>query len=287
MALRRLTIVVNRTKPGVDEIVRAVQEAARKAGAELKVAEGWPVGREALKGADACGVVGGDGTFLGVAEAAALEGVPLFGINRGKLGFLAAYPGEDIGATLQSILAGDFRVEKRALLEIRFADRSFALALNDLVIKTRDVFRMGRFAVLQGALLVAAVGEHGEPLIADGARVNEYRADGLILATPTGTSAYNLAAGGPLVDPAASVIALTPICAHTLSNRPFIFDGGTELEIRSEDSALLGLSVDGRETLEAQPRLPLVIRTAKVQLALLRPKTLTHFDVLRSKLKWS
>ena len=250
MALRRLTIVVNRTKPGVDEIVRAVQEAARKAGAELKVAEGWPVGREALKGADACGVVGGDGTFLGVAEAAALEGVPLFGINRGKLGFLAAYPGEDIGATLQSILAGDFRVEKRALLEIRFADRSFALALNDLVIKTRDVFRMGRFAVL-----------------ADGARVNEYRADGLILATPTGTSAYNLAAGGPLVDPAASVIALTPICAHTLSNRPFIFDGGTELEIRSEDSALLGLSVDGRETLEAQPRLPLVIRTAKVQLA--------------------
>jgi NAD+ kinase len=117
--------------------------------------------------------------------------------------------------------------------------------------------------------------------------VNEYRADGLILASPTGTSAYNLAAGGPLVDPAASVIVLTPICAHTLSNRSVIFDGETELEIRSEDSALLGLSVDGRETLEAQSRLPLIIRTAKVQLALLRPKSLTHFDVLRSKLKWS
>jgi NAD+ kinase len=117
--------------------------------------------------------------------------------------------------------------------------------------------------------------------------VNEYRADGLIIASPTGTSAYNLAAGGPLVDPAASVLVLTPICAHTLSNRSVIFDGETELEIRSEDSSLLGLSVDGRETLEAQRRLPLVIRTAKVQLALLRPKSLTHFDVLRSKLKWS
>jgi NAD+ kinase len=90
-----------------------------------------------------------------------------------------------------------------------------------------------------------------------------------------------------LVDPAASVIALTPICAHTLSNRSVIFDGETELEIASEDVAQLGLSVDGRPTLEAQGRLPLGIRTAKVQLGLLRPKTLTHFDVLRSKLKWS
>ncbi len=215
MAIRRLTLVVNRTKPGVDDIVRSVQEAAQKAGVTLTVADGWPVSRATLKGADACGVVGGDGTFLGVAEAAALEGVPLFGINRGKLGFLAAYPSEDVGASLQSILSGDFRVEKRALLEIRFADGSFALALNDLVIKTRDVFRMGRFAVL-----------------ADGARVNEYRADGLILASPTGTSAYNLAAGGPLVDPAASVLVLTPICAHTLSNRSVIFDGETELEVR-------------------------------------------------------
>jgi NAD+ kinase len=122
---------------------------------------------------------------------------------------------------------------------------------------------------------------------ADAGHVNEYRADGLILATPTGSTAYNLAAGGPLVDPAASVIALTPICAHTLSNRSVIFDGETELEVLSEDVAHLGLSVDGRPTLEAQGRLPLVVRTAKVQLSLIRPKNLTHFDILRNKLKWS
>lgn len=270
MAIRRLALVVNRTKPGVDEIVRDVEESAREAGVTLSIADRWPMDRASLQGADACCVVGGDGTFLGVAEAAALEGVPIFGINRGKLGFLAAYPSEDVRASLRSVLAGDFRRENRALLEIRFADGSFALALNDLVIKTRDVFRMGRFSVR-----------------ADGARVNEYRADGLILATPTGTSAYNLAAGGPLVDPAASVIVLTPICAHTLSNRSVIFDGESELEIASEDSAQLGLSVDGRPTLEAQSRLPIGIRTAKVQLGLLRPKSLSHFDVLRSKLKWS
>ena len=270
MSLRRLALVVNRTKPGVDVIVRAVQEAALAAGVTVTVTDAWPVLRESLRGCDACGVVGGDGTFLGVAEAAALEGVPLFGINRGKLGFLAAYSGDDVGASIRSILAGDFRRENRALLEIRFADGTFALALNDLVLKTREVFRMGRFSVR-----------------ADGARVNEYRADGLILATPTGTSAYNLAAGGPLVDPAAAVIVLTPICAHTLSNRSVIFDGETELEISSEDSAQLGLSVDGRPTLEAQGRLPITVRTAKVQLSLLRPKSLSHFDVLRSKLKWS
>jgi len=270
MALRRLALIVNRSKPGVDEIVRTIREVTHSAGVTLVTADHWPINRETIKGCDACCVVGGDGTFLGVAEPAALEGVPLFGINRGKLGFLAAYPSEDVAGSIRTILAGDYRLENRALLEIRFANGSFNLALNDVVLKTRDVFRMGRFTVR-----------------ADAGHVNEYRADGLILATPTGSTAYNLAAGGPLVDPAASVIALTPICAHTLSNRSVIFDGETELEVLSEDVAHLGLSVDGRPTLEAQGRLPLVVRTAKVQLSLIRPKNLTHFDILRNKLKWS
>jgi NAD+ kinase len=115
MAIRRLTLVVNRTKPGVDDIVRAVQDATQKAGVALTVADGWPISCATLKGADACGVVGGDGTFLGVAEAAALEGVPLFGINRGKLGFLAAYPSEDVGASLQSIPRRETRAPRNPL----------------------------------------------------------------------------------------------------------------------------------------------------------------------------
>ena len=117
MAFRRLALVVNRTKTGVEDIVRAVQEATAEAGVQLVVADSWPVDRATLRGSDACCVVGGDGTFLGVAEPAALEGVPLFGINRGKLGFLAAYPSDDVGASLRSILAGDFRRENRALLD--------------------------------------------------------------------------------------------------------------------------------------------------------------------------
>ena len=138
-------------------------------------------------------MVGGDGTFLGLAEAAALEGIPLFGINRGKLGFLAAYPSDDVSASIKSILSGDYQLDRRALIEIRFADGSFALALNDIVLKTREVFRMGRFSVK-----------------ANNQVVNEFRADGLILATPTGSTAYNLAAGGPLVDPAAAIITDCP-----------------------------------------------------------------------------
>ena len=270
MTIRRLALFVNRTKPGVDEIVRAVEETTRKAGVSLTIADAWPVKRESIAGCDAGGVVGGDGTFLGLAEAAALEGIPLFGINRGKLGFLAAYPSDDVSASIKSILAGDYQLDRRALIEIRFADGSFALALNDIVLKTREVFRMGRFSVK-----------------ANNQVVNEFRADGLILATPTGSTAYNLAAGGPLVDPAAAIIALTPICAHTLSNRTMIFDGEAELEVSSEDVNLLGISVDGRATLEAQGRLPLQVRSAKVQLSLIRPKNLSHFEVIRNKLKWS
>lgn len=269
MAIRKLALVVNRAKTGADDIVAEIGQVAGEAGVEV-VPVGWPVEPAKLRGADACCVVGGDGTFLGVAEAAAREGVPLFGVNRGKLGFLAAYPAEDVAASLRSVLAGKCRREDRALLEVRFADGSFALALNDVVIKTRDVFRMAKLAVK-----------------ADGHPVNTYRADGLILATPTGSSAYNLAAGGPLIDPAASVIALTPLCAHTLSNQPLVFSAESEIQVESLDAVPLGLSVDGRETLDASGRLPLVVRTAKVRLGILRPADLSHFDVLRSKLRWT
>lgn len=269
MPIRTLALVVNRDKPGTETILQEIERAAAEAGVAVQ-AVGWPIVQAKLQGAEACCVVGGDGTFLGVAEAAAKEGVPLFGINRGKLGFLAAYPAEDVAASVRSVLAGNCRREERALIEVRFADGSTALALNDLVIKTRDVFRMARLAVL-----------------ADGEPVNTYRADGLIVATPTGSSAYNLAAGGPLIAPNASVIALTPLCAHSLSNQPLVFSSEAEIRVESLDAVPLGLSVDGRETLDASTRLPLMVRTAKVRLAILRPKGLSHFDVLRSKLRWT
>jgi NAD+ kinase len=269
MTIRTLALVVNRAKPGTETIVAEISRVCSEVGVTLREVA-WPIDPKGLRGADACCVVGGDGTFLGVAETAAREAVPMFGINRGKLGFLAAYPAEDVAASLRSVLAGHARREERAMLEIAFADGTFALALNDLVIKTRDVFRMSRLGVQ-----------------ADGSPVNTYRADGLIVATPTGSSAYNLAAGGPLIDPAATVIALTPLCAHTLSNQPLIFSAEAELRIESLDAVPLGLSVDGRPTLDAAKRLPLIVRTAKVRLGILRPSNLSHFDVLRSKLHWA
>ena len=269
MTIRTLALVANRAKPGADTIVAEIARVCKEAGVTLREVA-WPVDPAGLRGADACCVVGGDGTFLGVADSAAREGVPLFGINRGKLGFLATYPADDVAASVRSVLAGQARREERALLEIRFADGSVALALNDLVIKTRDVFRMSRLGVQ-----------------ADGSPVNTYRADGLIVATPTGSSAYSLAAGGPLIDPAASVIALTPLCAHTLSNQPLIFSAESDLRIESLDAVPLGLSVDGRATLDAAKLLPLTVRTAKVRLGILRPANLSHFDVLRSKMHWA
>jgi NAD+ kinase len=164
-------------------------------------------------------VVGGDGTLLHAARAMAGHQVPLLGINLGRLGFLVDISPDHIESALDAILAGEYETDARALLSavvVTDSDpqRAYA-ALNDVVIHKWNTARMIEF----------------ETYI-DGVFVNAQRSDGLIVATPTGSTAYALSGGGPLVDPALDAILLVPICPHDLSNRPLVVPGGSRIEIR-------------------------------------------------------
>ncbi len=266
---KKVALIVNRAKPGACELAGELAGIASARGIEVVRTETHPVPEDFLAGCEACCVLGGDGTILGAVASAVRHGVPIFGVNRGKLGFLANYAAESAAQGFVSVLDGDYRRVDVSLLECETADGRVFCALNDIVIKTRDVFRLARLGVRDG---------HGF--------VNTFRGDGLIFSTPTGSTAYNLGAGGPLILPEASVFAMTPICPHTLTNRSVIFPDCAKILVEKEDPwAQLVVSVDGHDPLCGE-LFPLIVRTSPRRLPILRPRGMSHFDILRAKLKW-
>ena len=196
---RKLAFVVNGDKPGARELARVLMSQARAAGVRLKQTTHFPLAAGYLRGFDACCVIGGDGTLLGVVHEAAAAQVPVIGVNRGSLGFLTTFASAEFESRLREILAGGFRVDHRWLLECT-TQYGGGLALNDVLIKHDLPSKIAHMAV------------H-----ADGELVTDYFCDGLILSTPTGSTAYNLSAGGPIIHPASRVIAPPPI---TMSRTP-------------------------------------------------------------------
>jgi NAD+ kinase len=267
--LRNLALVFNATKPGAPQLAADLAALARKHGASIALTDSHPIPDNFLAGRDACLVIGGDGTLLGVAAKAALAGVPVLGVNRGHLGFLTPLSAGEARATLPEILDGAYRVAPRSLLRVTTPDRS-ELALNEVHIKDEDHSRVLRLEVA-----------------ANGQLVTDYFSDGLIFATPTGSTAYNLSAGGPIVHPEVRVITMTPICPHTLSNRSIIFPKDTALEIRNlNPDARPLVTIDGRLSLSVPATSPLSITNASEQLLFLQPATYSHYDTLRRKLHW-
>jgi len=268
--LRRLAFVVNRAKPGAAALALELARLARRRNVAVALTDHFPIPTGFLKGQDACCVLGGDGTILSVVGEAVAAQVPVFGINRGKLGFLATIPVSEAKPIFARLLAGDYHLARRTVLRARAADGRVALALNDIVLKHPGLSRLISLQVFS-----------------DGKLVNEYHGDGLIFATPTGSTAYNLSAGGPLIHPHAQVLALTPICPHTLSNRAVIFSGATRLEVRGLDLAIQpSVTRDGQECFEGGKVLPLEISLDRRTLALLQPPGHSHFALLRDKLRW-
>ena len=219
-------------------------------------------------------VLGGDGTILSVARRYA-GGPPILGVNMGYLGYLTEVPREDLYPALLEILAGNYALEPRSLLEVRLerADGGVVeyLALNDAV--------MAKTALSRIIELQVAV---------DGKAVSRYRADGLVVSTPTGSTAYNLSAGGPILHPQLPVAVLTPICPHTLTLRPLVVPDTSVIEIRLETpEESVFLTVDGQEgdemvfgdrvRLRRHPRPVQLLRTSD-------PRSI--FEGLRSKLHW-
>lgn len=225
--------------------------------------------------ADLVIVVGGDGTLLHTARLLAPHGVPLVGINAGRLGFLADIRPEDLRTSLDAVLRGDFIEEPRALLgaEVPDADavRWSGTALNDVVIQKCDAGRMIEFET------------H-----VNGSYVCRHRADGIIISTPTGSTAYALSAGGPILHPGLDALAIVPICPHTLSDRPIVVNGNARIEIRMRETE----SDDARVVLDGQDHVNLRAGD-RVQIArqnpparLLHPAGHDYYRLLRQKLHW-
>lgn len=269
--IRKLAFVVNEDKPGATELTGELMAIAREAGVKFKHTRRFPLPRGWLRGCDACCVVGGDGTLLGVAREAVQDQVPIIGVNRGSLGFLTTFSSDEARTQFAELLGGAFRLEYRSMLECSPGHGVHELALNDVVIKDEVNSRLVRLEVF-----------------ADGELVTDYICDGLIVSTPTGSTAYNLSAGGPLLHPDAPVIALTPICPHTLSHRTIILREGVKLRVfnRSAESRLL-VAMDGQRNLKVSTRSPVEISIAKVRLPLLQRADYSHFAVVRTKLSWS
>jgi NAD+ kinase len=269
---RKLAFVFNAEKPGAAGLAQELIDIARLAGAKkVRLSGDRPLPRGYFKGCDACCVIGGDGTLLGTVRGATSENIPIIGVNQGGLGFLTTFSADEARAHFAALLGGDYRIARRALLECRTGPRHVDIALNDVLIKNGTNSRLVRLEVF-----------------ANGRLVTDYYCDGVIFSTPTGSTAYNLAAGGPIIHPAAGVIAMTPICPHTLSNRTIIFRDDVKLTVfnRSDDSQLL-VAMDGQRNSVMAGGSPIEISVSSRTLGLAQRRDYSHFEVMRAKLKWS
>lgn len=241
---------------------------------ELGLAETSTAPRQKLPElSDVLLVFGGDGTLLSAARLLGQYTTPILAVNLGTLGFLTETSLDDLIPSLTKLLAGEYRVSRRWKLavELRREDRSVANfeALNDAVINKGALARIISLDAFSGSDFIA-----------------NFLADGLIVATPTGSTAYSLSAGGPILFPSESLIGITPICPHTLTNRPLILPATNQVRIllRSGDEVMV--TVDGQVGCAMQEGDELICTRSEKPIELIQPGTTTFFDILRQKLKW-
>lgn len=218
-------------------------------------------------------VLGGDGTLLSAARSVAPHEIPILGVNLGSLGFLTEVPLDDLYPTLEAIDRNQCSIESRSMIQARLLRNGTQLcdykALNDAVITKTTIARLASFEIY-----------------INGAYVSNYKGDGLIVSSPTGSTAYSLAAGGPILMPEVQALVITPICPHALSHRPLVVHDSVEIEIRVQsatDEAFL--SIDGQIGVPVAEGDKLICRKAPYTTHLLRLKK-TFFEVLRTKLNW-
>jgi NAD+ kinase len=223
---------------------------------------------------DLCVVLGGDGTLLNATRVLAPHAVPLIGINLGRLGFLTDIPAKDLEDRLGQVLDGHYALEDRTLLAARLTrsdgvEVSEAMALNDVV-----VAKGARGSMIEVEVFV------------DGNFVYNLRADGLILATPTGSTAYALSSGGPIVHPGLKALLLTPICPHTLSNRPVVLQQNAQVEMILHKGTGVFASFDVQDQVLLDPGDRLNVTCAQQSVHLIHPPGYDYFAMLREKLRW-
>jgi NAD+ kinase len=281
---KTIGIIAHTGKAGVGDLVNAIaeefsgfsitplleKETARVAGKKSEYSI-----TELGAAADLLVVAGGDGTILRVVGQLGEAIKPIFGINVGSLGFLTTASSATYREAVECLARDRINFSRRALLEarVRLGEKQTAkmLALNDAVLSRGELSRL----VLLRTLV------NGEPL-------TEFNADGLIVATPTGSTAYSLSAGGPILDPESGVFVITPICPHVLTNRSIIVAEGSTIEIEASDPEYpVFLTLDGRKPIHLERGSVVTIRKAKKTLPLASLPDASFFSVVRQKLKWS
>lgn len=246
-------------------------ETAALAGGSLPTADDLP---DLVRRVDVLLVFGGDGTMLRIAREVAGHPVPILGINVGNLGFLTAATPRHLTRTLRQVIDGEFQLEERALLEAqvrRGPERVTRIALNDIVLSRGLASRLIELEVTVNDELLT-----------------RYRCDGFIASSPTGSTAYSLAAGGAIVSPDAEVMILTPICPHTLSIRPLVIPMSATVQVRLRSPRLAAqLAIDGQQQFELAQDDSVTIRRSSLAVRLLRPAQGSFFATLRQKFAWS
>jgi NAD+ kinase len=278
--IRTVGLVVKRNQPRAMRLAKRIVAALRRRGIRVLADAAAPIAglparpKSALaREAELIVVLGGDGTLLSVARHAQAR-VPILGVNMGELGFLTEVAEPEAMEMLRRVLAGRYEIDRRMALTAALERAGRVVhrfrALNDVVVSNGALARIVRFTVW-----------------VDGLPFTSYRADGLIVATPTGSTAYSLSVGGPIIEPTVEVLVVSPISPHTLSNRPVVLrpQAVVRIAIAPEQQDVI-LTVDGQEGTPLHGGDVLVVRRASAPVSLVRSPDRTHYDVLRSKLGW-
>lgn len=288
-SIRRVGVVV---KPNQPEALNTVCHLVEWLAAHgIKVVGTPDLDRQRIEGETSCAVevveheklaanvelivvLGGDGTMIATSRMIGDYDVPVVGINFGTLGYLAEFRVEEMYTALESIFTGDYRVETRVRLAVDLMRGEEILmhsrVLNDVVINKSALARIIELEAFMNGQLISA-----------------FRADGLIISTPTGSTAYNLSAGGPVIYPSMNAVVITPICPFTLSDRPIVVpdDAVIELGLRTPNEEVV-LTLDGQVGLPIQPEHRVRIRKSLTTFKIVQPKNRNYFEVLREKLRW-
>jgi NAD+ kinase len=274
------------TKPKFPEVKRTLQDVvswlrARSIDVVLDTTSAILLGEQGgyqktqlANNADVLLVLGGDGTMLNAARLAGERSIPILGVNMGGLGFLTEVRLENLYPSLERVFANDFVLDERLMLRTHIHRHGETVAkgevLNDVVISKGTLARMIELKIaIQGRF------------------VTNLRGDGLIISSPTGSTAYSLSAGGPIIDPAVQSLILTPICPHTLTHRPLIVPGNAEIDVTltSKDDGAMA-TLDGQVGVAITQEETVVIQTSEHRTRLIRFPESNYYDVLREKLKW-
>lgn len=286
LELKKIGVFVGPQKPEALAVVRDLQVWCEARGIELKsrVVQATSEELQCLplsevqgeldEGLDLLVTLGGDGTMIGAARFVGKRQVPVLGVNFGFLGYLTEFTLNDLFGALEGALNGNFFLDRRMLLDVELAVDGQVIpthrALNDAVVSSAAAVRMIEVECFINGMFV-----------------NGFRADGMIVATPTGSTAYSLSAGGSIVHPSMSAILLTPICPHTLSNRPVVVSGDSVVELvfpRADEELML--TIDGQVLIPLQRENRVTLLRSQTTFDLIRPTNRNYFEVLRSKLKW-